>query len=104
MRDTAIRFLPLILGAVLVLRTAVAQVPATIAEQLTTPERIEKTKFWPTDGKAARDQYLGSKACALCHNVLVQSQLQHSMAKASVRAESSPILADHADTGFHIGD
>ena len=82
---------------------AVAQVPSTIAEQLTTQERIAKTKWWPTGGKASRDQYLGSKACELCHFALVKSQAEHSMAKGSRLAQDSQFLAAHAGADFHLG-
>jgi nitrate reductase cytochrome c-type subunit len=81
-----------------------AQVPSTIADQLTTPERITRSNWWPTDGKAPRGQYVGPQACALCHSSLVKSQLQHSMARASVRAEDSGVLRDTANAQFQLGD
>jgi hypothetical protein len=81
-----------------------AQAPATITEQLTTPERIDKSKWWPTDGKAAKDEYVGARACEQCHATLVKSQAQHSMAKASMPAEKSEALRDAAGQSFRLGE
>ena len=76
--------------------------PSTIADQLTTPERIEKSKWWPTSGKGSRADYAGTVACQECHFAIVKSQAQHSMAKASIRAEKSEILHSHASQGFRV--
>jgi Cytochrome c554 and c-prime len=79
-----------------------AQTPATIAEQLTTAERITRSKWWPTKGNAPRTDYAGSGACAECHFAMVKSQARHSMAKASVPAAASDILRDHAGQSFRL--
>ena len=93
-----------LIGLALVARAACfAQVPATIAEQMTTQERIERSKWWPTSGRAARAEYLGPQACQECHYALVKSQSQHSMAKASVPASNSDILRQHAGQSFRLG-
>lgn len=83
---------------------AVAQTPATLTEQLTTPERIEKSKWWPTDGRAAKDEYVGASACAQCHATLVKSQSAHSMAKASIPAQNSGSLREASGQSFRLGD
>jgi hypothetical protein len=79
-----------------------AQVASTLADQFTTQERIEHSVWWPTSGRALRDDFLGSQACAECHSVLVKSQAQHAMARASVTAAKSSLLRDHADQHFTI--
>ncbi len=79
-----------------------AQTPATIADQLTTKERVERSKWWPTKGSAPRTAYAGSGACSECHSAVVKSQAQHSMAKASVPAANSEILRDHAGQSFRL--
>jgi hypothetical protein len=84
--------------------SAFAQTPATITEQLTTPERIEKSKWWPTDGRAGKNEYVGSRACEQCHETFVKSQSLHSMAKASLPAESSEALRDASSQSFRIGE
>ena len=81
-----------------------AQIPSTIAEQLTTQERIERSKWWPTGGKATREQYLGPQSCAFCHNALVRTQAQHSMATTSLKSENSQILNANAESEFHLGE
>jgi hypothetical protein len=97
---------PLLVTLVLVIAGywAFAQAPATITEQLTTPERIDKSKWWPTDGRAAKDEYAGSRACEQCHSIIVKSQSRHSMAKASAPAESSDTLRDAAGQSFRLGE
>jgi hypothetical protein len=79
-----------------------AQTPSTIADQFTTPERVEKSKWWPTMGKAPRSDYVGPKGCQECHLAIVKSQGQHSMAKASVPAANSDVLREHASRGFRV--
>jgi Cytochrome c554 and c-prime len=83
---------------------AFAQSPATITEQLTTAERIERSKWWPTDGRAGKNEYVGSRACEQCHYAIVKSQSRHSMANASVPAESSDVLRDQAGHSFRLGE
>src|ERR1700681_757061 len=79
-----------------------AQTPATIAEQLTTAERITRSKWWPTKGNAPRTDYAGSGACAECHFAMVKSQPRHSMTTASVPATASDILRDHAGESLRL--
>jgi hypothetical protein len=83
---------------------ALAQSPATITEQLTTPERIERSKWWPTDGRMGKNEYVGPRACEQCHSTIVRSQSQHSMAKASIPAEKSEALRDAAGQSFRLGE
>jgi hypothetical protein len=78
-----------ITGVIIIGGWAFAQNPATITEQLTTAERIERSKWWPTGGRAGKNEYVGSRACEQCHYAIVKSQSRHSMAKASVPAEIS---------------
>jgi len=93
-----------ITGVILIGCWAFAQNPATITEQLTTAERIERSKWWPTDGRAGKNEYVGSRACEQCHYAIVKSQSRHSMAKASAPAESSEVLRDQAGRSFRLGD
>jgi hypothetical protein len=79
-----------------------AQSPATLAEQLTTQERMERSSWWPTNGKASRSEYVGPVVCASCHEATVKSQGQHSMAKTSVLASNSEILGQHAGQSFSL--
>jgi len=98
-------FVPLLVAIVVTFASwALAQIPATITEQLTTPERIESSKWWPTDGKTAKEEYVGARACLQCHSTIVNSQSQHSMAKASLPAESSEALRDAAGQGFRLSE
>ena len=67
-----------------------AQIPATIADQMTSDEHLSKPGWWPRKGDAPRSDYVGAKVCAECHSNLVQEQQQHAMAHTSMPvAESS---------------
>lgn len=61
-----------------------AQVPGTIADQMTSDERLAKPGWWPRKGDAARSDYAGTAACAECHSTLVEGQQQHAMAHSSM--------------------
>jgi hypothetical protein len=96
------RYLLSIVALIFVSLAAFAQLASTITDQFTTQERIERSAWWPTSGKARRTDYLGPQACGECHSTLVRTQAQHSMARASVAAAKSTVLRDHADKGFAI--
>ncbi|HEV2697168.1 MAG TPA: multiheme c-type cytochrome [Terriglobales bacterium] len=72
---------------------AFAQVPATIADQMTSDEHLAKPGWWPRKGDAQRSDYVGAKVCAECHADLVRQQQQHAMAHASMPVSE----ADHLD-------
>jgi len=103
-RRTTYATVLVITGVIIIGCWAFAQNPATITEQLTTAERIERSKWWPTDGRAGKNEYAGSRACEQCHYAIVKSQSRHSMAKASVPAEISDALRDQAGRSFRLGD
>src|SRR5690349_8159851 len=79
-----------------------AQEPSTITEQFTTPERIERSAWWPTDGRNPRSDYAGSKACSGCHYEIFKTQAQHSMARTSRPARESDILESHTNQPFTV--
>jgi cytochrome c554/c'-like protein len=78
-----------------------AQVPATIADQMTSDEHLAKPGWWPRKGDAPRSDYVGAKVCAECHSELVQSQQQHAMAHASMPVAESTHLNPPAK--FELG-
>jgi len=96
------RSLPSIVALIFMSLAAFAQLASTIADQFTTQERIQRSAWWPTSGKARRADYVGSQGCGECHSTLVRSQAQHSMARASAPAAKSTVLRDHVDKGFAI--
>jgi len=71
---------------------ASAQVPATIADQMTSDEHLAKPGWWPRKGDAPRGDYVGAKVCAECHSDLVQTQQQHAMAHTSMPVSQSDHL------------
>lgn len=93
---TRLRFLvPLVLATLLFAAESPRQEPATIADQLSTPERVRKPGWWPTKGTSPREDFLGSEACAKCHASLFATQRMHAMARTAVRARDSEILKTH---------
>ena len=80
---------------------ASAQVPATIADQLTTDEHLAKPGWWPRKGDAPRADYVGAKVCAECHSELVHGQQQHAMAHTSMPVSEAEALQQPAK--FDLG-
>src|SRR5216683_5853027 len=82
-----------VLGSCLLALTPVyAQVPATIADQLSTEEHLAKPGWWPRKGDAARSDYVGPEVCAGCHSRLAAGQKQHAMAHTSMPAADTQSL------------
>jgi len=69
--------------------------PATMAEQLSTTERLRKPGWWPTKGTPPREEFTGPSACAQCHSAISATQLQSAMARTATRAQDSEILRAH---------
>ena len=69
--------------------------PATIADQLSTSERLRKPGWWPTKGTFARSDFVGTHTCARCHADIVATQQQSAMARTASRAADSDLLRAH---------
>jgi hypothetical protein len=67
--------------------------PATLAEQMSTEDRVKKPGWWPTKGSAPRSAYLGNAACERCHSDIVAKQQASAMARTATRAGDSDLLA-----------
>lgn len=87
--------------AQLITGIAIAQVPATIADQLTSDEHLAKPGWWPRKGDSPRSDYVGAKVCAECHSELVRGQQQHAMAHSSMPVTESEHLK--APAKFDLG-
>ncbi len=79
----------------LTLRAQAPGVPATVADQLSTPERVQQKGWWPTKGTEPRADFVGPEKCAECHADLYASQKQHAMAQTAMRAADSEIPREH---------
>jgi len=78
-----------------------AQVPATIADQLSTDEHLAKPGWWPRKGDASRTDYVGAEVCAQCHSALANGQKQHAMAHTSMPVAQADALT--RKTEFKLG-
>jgi len=85
LRGSRVILLAIAAAALAVSLTTFAQQPATVADQLSTPERIKKNKWWPLKGTVPRDEYVGNTACARCHASIVATQSKSAMADFSPR-------------------
>ena len=65
--------------------------------------RLESSTWWPTTGYTNREEYVGSKACVMCHAQKVASQTATSMARASTRAADSDQLKAHPNLSLQLG-
>ncbi|MFZ0320073.1 MAG: hypothetical protein WAL56_13195, partial [Candidatus Sulfotelmatobacter sp.] len=72
-----------------------AQSPQTLADQFSTAERLKKPGWWPTKGIAARDEYVGSAACARCHSDIAGTQKTTPMARTALLPLDSEFLRAH---------
>lgn len=96
MRASLLR-LPLF-GAVVFLAAAVflsAQAPKSDLPPefpMTSDSRVHSSGWWPTQGTAARDEFVGEALCAKCHSKEAASWSDTPMAHASMHAQDSPIL------------
>jgi len=92
--------------ALLVLVSAlVAQSDSPNKEVHTATEiRLLDPGWWPTKGTPARDEYVGSDACAKCHAERAQTQKNSAMAHALVSASAAvPQQVSQGPLGFRIG-
>jgi Cytochrome c554 and c-prime len=81
-----------------------AQVPATMADQMTSDERLARPGWWPRKGDAPRSDYVGPEVCAECHFALAQGQQQHAMAHSSMpvsQAEGLRQAASYDNGPYH---
>ncbi len=69
--------------------------PAGSSPQLTT-QRLRQPGWWPTKSDASRKDYIGSEACAGCHQPEVLSQQKTSMARAATRGSDTAVLRSQA--------
>ena len=74
-----------------------AQVPATIADQLSSKEHLAQPGWWPRKADAARNDYVGVQVCAGCHASLAAGQQQHAMAHTAMLPADDPDLPEKAD-------
>ena len=70
---------------------------------MATAERLLGKGWWPTKGTAARQDFLGSAACAACHADTVRSQATTAMARTAALAVQSEVLRAHPRLATSVG-
>lgn len=71
--------------------------------QIPTSERIMSRGWWPTKGSAAREEYVGSAACAQCHKHKVQTQKTTPMANTAMAPLDSTFLTSRPKIVGQLG-
>jgi hypothetical protein len=70
---------------------------------LPTPLRVQDSGWWPTKGDAAREDFVGSSECALCHFARTSTYKAAAMSQASVSLLLSDALRQHGHESFRLG-
>src|SRR5438270_2651043 len=65
----------------------------TLADQMSTLERLAKYPWWPTKLATPADKFAGSDSCAQCHKDIARSQREAEMARTLIPAEGSEVAA-----------
>jgi hypothetical protein len=73
-------------------QAATSNTPATLADQLSTEEHLNKPGWWPTKGTFPREEFVGNQVCAKCHAAIVAEQKQSAMALTATRAADAKWL------------
>ena len=71
--------------------------------QLSTPDHLADSGFWPTQNSVSRDDYVGSQMCASCHANKFATQIHTSMGKTSAHASDAEILQQYTKLKFSVG-
>ena len=77
--------------------------PATVSQQMSTAERLNRPGWWPRKGTFARDDYVGPAQCTACHKSLADTQKNSAMARTSSPASESPNLIAAEAKPFTLG-
>lgn len=87
------------LAPVIVVR---ASPSASVADQMSTQERLNQPGWWPTRLVATRKDFVGSEACASCHASIVATAKNSEMSKALLRPQDSFVMQKYAGQSFHV--
>ena len=89
---------------VLIVATTALLTGAALAwAQMATADRVQGPGFWPTQGTAARKDFLGPAACARCHTSHAETQPTTSMAQTAMHAKDAPTLRDNPSLRMRAG-
>jgi len=80
-----------------------AQTAGSGSISLPTQLRVQGAGWWPTKGDAARDKFVGTSACALCHFEKASTYKKAAMSQASVSPLESEGLRKHGRLEYQLG-
>jgi hypothetical protein len=67
-----------------------------------TAQRLREKGWWPTRADAARKDYAGSDACAVCHQQIAAAQRQTPMAQAAGKASETQVLRSNSRISLSV--
>ncbi len=79
-----------------------AAAPSSMADRMSTLERVAQPGWWPTKMLAFDKDYVGSEACAKCHAAISASFKKAEMSKALLRAADAEVLRTHEGDTFDL--
>ena len=80
-----------------------AAAPPCLRAQLSTEDHLAEPGFWPTQGGASRNDYVGPAACSTCHAAKAASQPKTPMARTISHAADAEVLLTHPNLTFSVG-
>jgi len=90
---------PILLAALAEWNAAIAQTDHIETPELTS-QRLRAQGWWPTRADAAREEFVGTAACAACHKQVALTQRGTPMAHAASRASETEVLRSNPTLRF----
>ncbi len=84
------------------LLAAVLMQAPVLMGQLSTEDHLSEPGFWPTQGSASREGFVGADTCGRCHAAKVVAQKATPMGRNTMPASKAEILRSHSDLTFAI--
>jgi len=88
-----------LLGIALAMQAAA---PSSMADRMSTLERVAQPGWWPTKMLPSRKEYVGSEACTPCHSAIAASTKNTGMTRALLRPEDAAVLRARAGQSFTL--
>ncbi len=78
-------------------------IPSPLPAQGLTEQRVRGPGWWPTQGRAARQEYVGPEACTPCHAGMAANYANSPMLRSVSPAATDQILSSRPNLTYQIG-
>ena len=99
MKWQVVCLLAAMLGISLALRAAAS---TSVADRMSTLERMAQPGWWPTKTLPSRKDFVGSEACAKCHAAIAASSKNTEMTGALLRPQDAAVLRASVGKSFEL--